>query len=72
MGWNQVPAMFDHKSIEYWNQILSESFSVHFYASSHPHKQKIMRQRFYGKQMPLYTYLGPNHCPLSFFSEPMF
>ncbi len=34
--------------------------------------QKILRPKFYGKTMPAYAALGPDFCPLSFFSEKMF
>ena len=56
---------------EEWDEFFQDTYAVHFYASSSPHK-KILRPKFYGKEVPSYLYLGVKHCPISFFSEKSF
>ena len=63
--------LFERKRADKWEELFEETYAVHFYASSSPNK-KILRPKFYGKEMPSYAYLGVKHCPISFFSEKSF
>ena len=63
--------LFTRKRAEKWAELFQDTYAVHFYASSSPNK-KILRPKFYGKEVPSYLYLGLKHCPISFFSEKTF
>ena len=69
--WMFANSLFDKLTGEEWDSLFKDTYAVHFYASSSP-TRKILRPKFYGKKVPAYSYLGVQHCPISFFSEKTF
>ena len=72
VGWFHASQLFTRQKTEYWNNLFSKSYSVHFYGSSSKIGGKILKPKFYGPENPAYLNLGVHHCPDSFFSDRLF
>jgi len=51
------------KTEKAWEEFFSESYGVHFYASSIKSKALFKQRKFYGKEVPAMFYLAENYCP---------
>ena len=60
------------RSDEGWDEIFSDSFTVHFFATSGKGTGKILKPKNYGKERPALLYLALNNCPKAFDSVRLF
>ena len=55
-----------------WKDTIKDSYSIDFFRSSSNNTTPILKRKYYGRKIPAYAFLGPEFCPLSFFSEKTF
>ena len=69
VNWFFAGVLFDKRQEDYWAALFNKSYVVHFYGSSSRtiHK-RVLRPNQYGRDKPAYAFLGPDHCPVSFYS----
>ena len=60
------------KTVGEWEQFLGNSISVDTFSSSMKNSQKILKPQYYGLKKPLYSYIAPKYCPMSYFSAKVF
>jgi hypothetical protein len=73
VSWIRANDLMEKKrKIEEWREVFKEAYSVDFYQSSVRNYHKVQRPQFYGADKPAYSYLAPNFCPLSYFSQRLF
>ena len=65
--WFQAVALFKKELPDRWDDLVKNSYAVHFYDSSvnRDSLKKIQKAKFFGKAKPALTYLAPKHCPLA-------
>ena len=66
--WFNAGGMTNKQLNTFWDERFKKSYVAHFYGTSSKSSPKILRPNNYGKAKPAYAYLGPTHCPVSFFS----
>ena len=62
----------DKNTLEFWADFFKESYSLDFFRTSVGNKRKVLKNQYYGKRKPAYSYLGPTFCPTAFNSERIF
>ena len=71
--WNEAPQYYSPpRSIKEWEDLVKDSYSMDFFASSSNNTMPIMKPQYYGAEMPAYAALGPKYCPRAFFSAKHF
>ena len=73
MSWMEATEMATNSKSEIeWKDIIKDSYSIDFFRSSSNNTTPILKRKYYGRKIPAYAFLGPNFCPLSFYSENTF
>ena len=73
ISWLEASVLIEAKrTLKEWQEFFANAKSVDFFRSSMGNKRKVLRPQFYGARKPAYSYLGPNFCPLSYYSEKTF
>ena len=70
VDWFNAGVLMGKHHNSYWETLFNQSYVVHFYESSAKNggHQKVLRPNMYGREKPAHAFLGPNECPVSFFS----
>ena len=71
-GYFEAHEMGKSKTDEEWIEILEQSYTVHYFATSSRTQKKVLKPKNYGKVRPAMIYLGVNFCPISFDSVKIF
>jgi hypothetical protein len=72
ISWFDGPILSTPALPSRWEEMFKDSYAVHFYASSNPINKKVLKAKYYGKEVPAYLTLGTQNCPISFDSQRLF
>ena len=72
VDWFHGSVLFESHDKAFWKELFSNAYVVHFYGASPFFNKKVLRPKYYGKNMPAYAILGSEQCPVSFYSTKPF
>ena len=68
VDWAHAAYLNGNHNDGHWKKLFEKSYVVHFYGSSSRSTVRFLPPSNYGERKPAYSKLGPEHCPVSFYS----